>query len=722
MKTILKHLLFLAISFLALTRVDAQKEITWAITFEPSTPKVGEAAKLVFTGTLKPNWHIYGTEDLCDGMGPLVTELKNINKVGFETTGKLKAIGFKRHKDDIFGCEIIEKYDLARFELPIKITAQNVSFKGTLDYMLCSNGMCIPFFDVDVAKSVIAEVSNSSSVLKTPTVEYAEPLSSKNKDNEPALVAKEDTNAKDTLANSQTEVSQINTEKGGICERKAGWDDIEVIRFISNETSNKGFGDLIWFILGAFLAGLITVFTPCVFPMLPMTVTFFTKKNKTKSGAITQALIYGGSIVLIYTLFGVIVGKTFGEEFVNELSVNWGVNLVFFLIFVVFALSFLGMFEITLPNALVNKVDSQADKGGYIGTFFMALALVLVSFSCTGPIVGSIIILAAQGEWLVPTLTMLAFSLAFALPFTITAMFPSLLNKLPKSGGWLNSIKVVLGLLELALSLKFLSQIDQVKDLGILDREVFIVIWIAIFLTISLYLFGKIRFSHDSEIDKISAPRGILAIASLGFAIYLLPGMWGAPLKSFAGIFPPMHTQDFVLGKSSDEKYLCEKPMYGDKLHIAHDIKGYFDMRQAICCAKEQNKPLFIDFTGKTCSNCRLMEQKVWSDPRVLKMLKEDFVVVSAYTDYNLIELPKAEQYTSTAGREITTLGKSLYDFQKTKYNSLSLPMYSIVGIENKEDKIILTELTPTYSYNADIESYLAFLTAAKENFKKEVE
>jgi thiol:disulfide interchange protein DsbD len=297
-----------------------------------------------------------------------------------------------------------------------------------------------------------------------------------------------------------------------------------------------------------------------------------------------------------------------------------------------------------------------------------------------------------------------------------------LLNKLPKSGGWLNSIKVVLGLLELALSLKFLSQIDQVKDLGILDREVFIVIWIAIFLTISLYLFGKIRFSHDSEIDKISAPRGILAIASLGFAIYLLPGMWGAPLKSFAGIFPPMHTQDFVLGKSSDEKYLCEKPMYGDKLHIAHDIKGYFDMRQAICCAKEQNKPLFIDFTGKTCSNCRLMEQKVWSDPRVLKMLKEDFVVISAYTDYNLIELPKAEQYTSTAGREITTLGKSLYDFQKTKYNSLSLPMYSIVGIENKEDKIILTELTPTYSYNADIESYLAFLTAAKENFKKEVE
>ena len=296
----------------------------------------------------------------------------------------------------------------------------------------------------------------------------------------------------------------------------------------------------------------------------------------------------------------------------------------------VFALSFLGMFEITLPNSMVNSVDAKADKGGFIGTFFMALALVLVSFSCTGPIVGSILVLAADGEWLVPTVTMLAFSIAFALPFTITAMFPSLLDKLPKSGGWLNSIKVVLGLAELALSLKFLSQVDQALGLRVLDREIFLVIWIAIFLVIAIYLFGKIRFPHDSVLEKISVPRGIFAIASLSFAIYLLPGIWGAPLKSMSGLLPPMHTQDFVLGHDMDkDEYLCGKPIHGDELHIAHNIKGYYDLRQAICCAKEQGKPLFIDFTGVTCANCRSMENKVWSDPRVLKMLKEDFVVAS---------------------------------------------------------------------------------------------
>jgi thiol:disulfide interchange protein len=708
----------------------AQDQISWKIFTEPSIPVIGEKAKLIFEANIKSGWHIYGTEDGCDGMGPLLTVIKFDNKTGFETTGKLKAIGFHRHMDDIFGCEIVEKNGLARFELPIKALSNDLGLKGIVDFMVCKDeGSCIPL-DYVFNKTFLAEESKNIKLSGTKTATSTEKT--------PVLIPQTPTvpvNPDLSIFNSSTKedtanISQANTsttaatqeKSNGQCARKAGWDDIDVLRFEGKSINTQSWGEILWFIFGAFLAGLVTVFTPCVFPMLPMTVTFFTKKNKTKSGAVTQALIYGLSIVAIYTSFGVVVGKTFGEEFVNELSVNWVVNLIFFIIFIVFALSFMGMFEITLPNSVVNKVDAQADKGGYVGTFFMALALVLVSFSCTGPIVGSIIILAAKGEWILPTLTMLAFSLAFALPFTISAMFPSLLSKLPKSGGWLNSIKVVLGLLELALALKFLSQIDQVKDLGILDREVFITIWIAIFLVIAAYLFGKIRFPHDSEIDKVSVPRGVLGISALGFAIYLLPGLWGAPLKSFAGIFPPMHTQDFVLGNTSNDQYLCDKPMYGDQLHVAHDIKGYFDLRQAICCAREQKKPLFIDFTGKTCSNCRLMEQKVWSDNRVLNMLKEDFVVVSLYTDYNLIELPKPEQYTSASGREITTLGKSLQDFQKAKYNELTLPMYSIVSVEDDKEnpeKIILKELTKTYSFNSDVKAYIEFLSEGKKNFIK---
>ncbi len=690
----------------------AQDQIAWQINIEPLSPKIGEKATLVFEATLKPLWHIYGTEDGCNGMGPLLTEIKLSQKTGFEVVGKLKSIGFSKHKDESFGCDVVDKSGKARFELPIKIVSKEVNAKGQLDFMVCKDEFgCLPLdhlFNKTFSAQETQTLPSSNSKIVEETKSNVAIIPGSSLDS---------STSKRDLKNTKNEVKNS-------CDlpRKAGWNDIEVVRYLDKTKVNESWGEILWFILGAFLAGLVTVFTPCVFPMLPMTVTFFTKKNKTKGGAIKQALIYGLSIVFIYTAFGVIVGKTFGEEFVNELSVNWVVNLVFFIIFVVFALSFMGMFEITLPNGLVNSVDAQADKGGYLGTFFMAFALVLVSFSCTGPIVGSIIILAANGDWLIPTFTMLSFSIAFALPFTISAMFPSILSKLPKSGGWLNSIKVVLGLLELALSLKFLSQIDQVKDLGILDREVFIVIWIAIFLIIAIYLFGKIKFPHDSEIERISVPRGILGIASLSFAIYLLPGLWGAPLKSFAGIFPPIHTQDFVLGKEGEGEFLCEKPMYGESLHIAHDIKGYFDVRQAICCAKTQNKPLFIDFTGKTCSNCRLMEQKVWSDPRVLKLLKEDFVVLSLYTDYNLIELLEAEKYTSTSGREISTLGKSLQDFQKSKFNELTLPMYSIVGYDVKKstgEKIVLTELEKTHAYNADVEDYLTFLQNAKANFNQ---
>jgi thiol:disulfide interchange protein len=622
--------------------------------------------------------------------------------------GKLKAIGFSKHLDEAFGCEVVEKSGKARFEIPVNITAEKITLKVQVDYMVCQEGMCIP-------QDAILELATSA--ILDPTLGQ--------KKNDKSVVAPlllEDStrvvvNQTDSAFYKNAILPPSSTDCGDI--NKAGWDDISVVPFsITTSDASIPKTDFLWFILGAFLAGIVTVFTPCVFPMLPMTVSFFTRKNKSKSAAIKQALIYGASIVAIYTIFGVVIGRVFGAEFANQLSTNWVINLIFFFIFIVFALSFLGMFEITLPNSMVNNVDAKADKGGILGTFFMALALVLVSFSCTGPIIGSIVLLSAQGEWLLPTVTMLAFSVAFALPFTLSAIFPEVLNKLPKSGGWLNSIKVVLGLLELALALKFLSQADQVKDWGILDREVFIGIWIAVFFTISLYLFGKIKFPHDSNLDYISVPRAVLAISSLAFGVFLLPGLWGAPLKSLSGIFPPLSTQEFVINASNEQNSM-HKPSYGDKLHIAHNLEGYFDLREAICKAQAAKKPLFIDFTGKTCSNCRLMEQKVWSDPRVLSSLKNDFVIASLYTDFNTITLPASQHYTASNGREITTLGKSLQDFQKTKFNSISLPSYAIVTVEENSGKIILREVAPIHAYDVSIESYLAFLNLGKSNYEK---
>ena len=361
-------------------------------------------------------------------------------------------------------------------------------------------------------------------------------------------------------------------------------------------------------------------------------------------------MLYGLSIILIYTVIGSALAPLMGPETANHLSTEWIPNLIFFLVFVVFALSFFGLFEITLPSGFVNSIDKKADRGGLIGVFFMAFTLVLVSFSCTGPIVGSILVASAGGEVLKPVMGMFAFSLAFAVPFTLFAVFPGWLNSLPKSGGWLNSVKVVLGFLELALAFKFLSIADQAFHWGILDRDVNIAIWIVIFTLMGFYLLGKIRLPHDSASESISVPRLILAIATFTFVIYLIPGLWGAPLKALAGYLPPMSTHDFdllSLNRQADENYtLCEDPKYGDFLHLPHGLKGYFDYDQALACAREQGKPLFIDFTGHGCTNCREMEAVVWSHPEVLRRLKEDYVIAALYVD-DKTKLPESEWYTS---------------------------------------------------------------------------
>ena len=413
-------------------------------------------------------------------------------------------------------------------------------------------------------------------------------------------------------------------------------------------------------------------------------------------------------------MVGVAIAPLMGPETANHLSTEWLPNIVFFLVFIIFGLAFLGLFEITLPSALVNKVDKQADKGGMVGIFFMAFTLVLVSFSCTGPIVGSILVSSAGGQVLKPVLGMFAFSAAFAIPFTLFAIFPGWLSTLPKSGGWLNSVKVVLGFLELALAFKFLSIADQAFHWRILDREINLAIWIVIFSMLGFYLLGKIKLPHDSKLEFIGVPRLMLAILTFTFVVYLIPGMWGAPLKMLAGYLPPMYTHDFdlsSLGRQGKEpNQICDDPKYGELLHLPHGLNGYFDYEQALACARQQNKPLFIDFTGHGCTNCREMEAVVWSDPAVLQRLSDDYVIVALYVD-DKTELPDSQWYTSAYDNKVKkTIGKQNADLQITRLQNNAQPFYVLVG---KDERVIVSP----YGYDRSIDKFVQFLDEGKQKY-----
>ncbi len=471
-----------------------------------------------------------------------------------------------------------------------------------------------------------------------------------------------------------------------------------------------------------FIAGLIGGFAallmPCIFPMLPLTVSYFTKQSGTRASGISKALLYGLFIIVIYVALGMIITIAFGSDALNALSTNGIFNFLFFLLLVVFAASFFGAFEITLPSSFVNKMDAKSDKGGLIGLFFMAFSLSLVSFSCTGPIIGTLLVEAAsKGERLGPAIGMLGFSIALAIPFGLFAMFPSMLKSLPKSGGWLNSVKVVLGFLELALALKFLSNVDLAYHWNWLDREVFLSLWIAIFGLMGLYLIGKIKFSHDSELKFLSVPRTILAIVVFSFVVYMVPGLWGAPLKSISAFLPPSATQDFDLsaGVASTPAHSDGKvKKYAEIFHERGTPKGfdpYYDYDQALEAAKELNKPVLIDFTGWNCVNCRKMETIVWTDPGVAKLLKEEFVMAELFVD-DKTELPANEQSISKySGKKIKTIGNKNSDFQASTFNSNSQPLYVIVDASGKV-------LVPQTGANYNIEQYKAFLQSGIDAFK----
>ena len=478
-------------------------------------------------------------------------------------------------------------------------------------------------------------------------------------------------------------------------------------------------GESIWaLILEAILWGFAMLLTPCVFPMVPMTISFFMKGSENKRQGRFKAMMYGLFIVLLYTvpisviilLTRIIGGDAVTADIFNWLATHWLPNLIFFIVFMVFAASFFGAFEITLPSSIVNKADSKSDKKGLAGIFFMALTLVLVSFSCTGPIVGTVLIKSTSGEFWAPMVTMLAFSLAFALPFTVLALFPSLLKNLPKSGGWLNSVKVVLGFIEVALGFKFLSTADQTYHWGLLDREVYLAIWIVCFTLLGFYLLGKLRFANDSKVEHLSVKRLALSIVVFSFVVYMIPGMWGAPLKALSGYLPPLETQDFILGQQgpatsapaqSKPADLARK--YSDFLSLPHGMDGYFDIDEAKAAARAQNKPLFVDVTGHGCVNCREMEAKVLSDRRVLSTLGEDFVICALYAD-DKKTLDKRDWVTTESGKVLKTLGKVNSHYALKTWGVNSQPCYIIIAPDGQL-------LAGPRGYDLDVQAYLDFLS-----------
>ncbi|SHH07223.1 protein-disulfide reductase DsbD family protein [Flavobacterium johnsoniae] len=648
--------------------------------------KKGNNAILIFDGTIEKDWHMY-SQFTPDG-GPLALEISFKNQKGnYELVGKAKEGKTRTAYNDVFGVDETFFEGKAHIEQEIKIINPNLK---TVDVD----------FDFQVCKEVCINSSKKFSIAVPSTFKIDETLpvvtEAKLDETKTAGLAV-DTIKKETAAAEDQTVKAENEAKEDIpapAPARSLWS--------------------IFFI--AFLSGFAALLTPCVFPMIPMTVSFFTKQSKSRAKGIRNAIIYGLSIIAIYVILGLIVTKIFGADALNALSTDVWFNLIFFVILIIFATSFLGAFEIMLPNSWANKADQQADKGGLIGILFMALALAIVSFSCTGPIVGTLLVEAASNGGIAPVVGMLGFSSALALPFMLFAMFPGWLNSLPKSGGWLNTVKVVLGFLELALAFKFLSNADLVLQLHFLEREVFIAIWIAIFGALTLYLFGKITLPHDSPTHHISVGRLYLGLLTLVFTMYLIPGLWGAPLKLISAFPPPPQYSEspFGVGGSGNGEVSLEsiKGLPEGAELGPHGIMVFHDYEDGLAYAKEIKKPIMLDFTGYACVNCRKMENNVWSEPAILPILKNDVVLISLYVD-DKRELPKEEQFVTKSGDKIITVGDKWTDFMISKYKTNTQPLYVITDLEGNN----LNASKPTISY-VSADEYLHWLKEGISNFK----
>lgn len=659
----------------------ASAQIHKPVVWDTSVEKINDSDyNLIISATIEDGWHLY-SQNVPEG-GPIATTISiTEDKDKFQLIGATSEDEGHEEFDNVFRMKIKFFEKKASFKQKIRLlTNDEIKIEGTLEFMVCDDTFCLPPTEVDLSFEEIQGIAGE---------EVSELVS--------------DTQDNSFLQNTNA------------IEKSSEGDPDQIVGKTKQEKKKS-----LWtlFIL-SFFAGFAALLTPCVFPMIPMTVSFFTKQSKTKAIGIRNAILFGASIVFLYVLLGTVVTSIFGADSLNALSTNVWFNLIFFLLLIIFAVSFLGAFEITLPSSWGTKVDSQADRGGLIGIFFMALALAIVSFSCTGPIVGTALVAAAAQGGTAPVISMLGFSLAIALPFSLFAAFPGWMNSLPKSGGWLNTVKVFLGFLELALAFKFLSNADLVMQGHWLEREVFIAIWITIFGALALYLFGKIKLPHDSDLPHISVGRLSLGLVVMTFTIYMIPGLWGAPLKLISGFPPPMHYSESSYGVGYTK--LSEAGM-GAQIEIPkgahlgpHDIISFLDYEEGMAYAKKINKPVMIDFTGHACVNCRKMEERVWSDSRVLQVLKNEIVLISLYVD-DKRALPVEDQYTSSInGKKVTTIGKKWSEFQINKYKANAQPYY--VLLDHNGDN-----LNEYSAYNPDIQEYLSWLQEGLENFKPDTE
>lgn len=671
----MKKAFFLLLALLAVSISNAQ--ILDPAKWSTSVEKLSESElTLIFTAVIEPEWHIYSQFTPEGGPLPLEFAFKNAGK-DYQLIGKAAESKTSRAYNDIFEVDEVFFADKAVIKQKIKVLNPTLTtIDVTIEYQICKE-VCI---------NQRKKVSFQLPKLQITAAEQV---------NEIAAIDSVSTHNYATIADTL----QIATTSDDVKKSSAP---------VANESSA---GRSLWSIFFiAFISGFAALLTPCVFPLIPMTVSFFTKQSKTRAMGVRNAITYGISIIVIYVTLGFLVSWIFGADALNSLATNVWFNLIFFLLLVIFAASFLGAFEIMLPNSWANKVDKQADRGGIVGILFMALALAIVSFSCTGPIVGTLLFEAASNGVIGPIIGMFGFSLALALPFMLFAMFPGWLNSLPKSGGWLNTVKVFLGFLELALAFKFLSNADLVLQLHLLEREVFLAIWIAIFGTLALYLFGKITLPHDSPLPFISVGRLMLGLLVLTFTIYLIPGLWGAPLKMISAFPPPMEYSESPRGFGGSSGGATLAPLPEGAKFGPHDIVSFEDYDIGMAYAKTVNKPVLVDFTGWACVNCRKMENNVWSDPRVLAILKNDIVLLSLYVD-DKRSLPVSEHYIAADGDKVETIGEKWTDFMISKYQTNTQPLYVLTDTNGMD-------LQGTMSYT-NTETYLKWLREGVAKFEK---
>ena len=655
--------LLLPLLLLATTLTAAAQNVKWSSSTEHLE---GDQYRIVLEATIPAGYHMYDMGPY-EG-GPNATSITFTPGEGVALDGGIEQLSTPhRYFDQMFQMEIGTFSGKAQFAQRVTLKAAQATLKAQVEWMICDDTSCMPPEDTELTITLPESSAATASIETVPTTPTSEAVA-------PA--------AKDAAG-------------------------------------SKGLWALI---IEAILWGFAALLTPCVFPMVPMTVSYFLKGEGGAAMGRLRASLYGLFIVLLYTvpiaaiilITRIVGGDAVTADIFNWLATHWLPNVIFFLVFMVFAASFFGAFEITMPSWMVNKTDSKADTKGLGGIFFLALTLVLVSFSCTGPIVGSVLIKSTSGEFWTPIITMLAFSVAFALPFTLFALFPSVLKKLPKSGGWLNSVKVVIGFIEVALGMKFLSVADQTYHWGLLDREIYLAVWIVVFSLLGLYLLGKIRFAHDDEVRHLGVGRLALAIVVFSFVVYMIPGMWGAPLKGLSGYLPPITSQDFVLGantaSAAPSDSIAGKPKYSDFLHLPHGLEGFFDLEEAEAYAAKVGKPLFIDFTGHGCVNCREMEARVWSDPEVLEILRNDYVICALYSDDKKV-LPEEDWVTTDAGKVLKSLGKINSYYALKTYGVNAQPYYVLQGADGQP-------LVEPRGYDLSVEGFVAFLRSGLEAYR----